>query len=707
MRSRFKLFLVFATSILLTSCGSSIQADCDYVSLRSAIYQANQSDDHTVIHLDDNCTIITPQDADLGGLWIQEFGYVGRSAFYQITTPITIEGHGGAITRGKFLANPFRFFTIAPSGNLTLNDIDLWNGAVKESPSYYHYHLGGGIFVREGILTLNNSKMYNSEAEDDGGAIYNYYGTVYINGSEIINSEAGSGGGIFNNNGTVIIENGSSIYNNDATLEGGGIYNQGTMTIISSEILYSNAEGNGGGIYNQGELSIMSSEIYLNGYAENGGGIYHDNGTITISETTLQENYALGDGGGLAAYSGEVTINTNSTFDGNTALNDGGGIFNGQGSTMTIEASTISSNQAQGFGGGINNISNMTIHTSTIKLNTANQSGGGVDNSGELLIHHSTVQGNQGMVSAGGVHDGGALTMINSTVSGNMGGVYAGANAAISHCTIAYNKSDPSGQGGLYAPSGAVDIKNSIVALNSPINCDIGATLNALGENLDDDGTCTGFVITADPLIGPLAMNGGMTSTHALLEFSPAIEAATDCTDTTGSPVTYDQRYASRSPGPECDIGAYEEASTAVRPPTPTPTPPDYSCDGILGVSFRDDGTLRVQFSTLGLPKGTYHAKAGKHEFICKTYDEYPDRLFCDGPKGEEGTLVTLIIYDPFGNPFCEEPFSIPVKEDPVEVEAPEESVDCSKYTTSSSCNSNAKCEWEFRTMGEGVCVEK
>ncbi len=59
-----------------------------------------------------------------------------------------------------------------------------------------------------------------------------------------------------------------------------------------------------------------------------------------------------------------------------------------------------------------------------------------------------------------------------------------------------------------------------------------------------------------DPLLGPLAKNGGPTRTHALLTDSPAIDAGGSCAKTT------DQRGVARPKpaGGACDVGAYERS---------------------------------------------------------------------------------------------------------------------------------------------------
>ena len=77
------------------------------------------------------------------------------------------------------------------------------------------------------------------------------------------------------------------------------------------------------------------------------------------------------------------------------------------------------------------------------------------------------------------------------------------------------------------------------------------------GHNLDSDGSCfltaTGDLPKHDPLLGPLAFNGGPTETKALLLGGPAIDAGA----AHGCP-QYDQRGVARPQGAGCDIGAYE-----------------------------------------------------------------------------------------------------------------------------------------------------
>src|SRR6185369_10973233 len=112
---------------------------------------------------------------------------------------------------------------------------------------------------------------------------------------------------------------------------------------------------------------------------------------------------------------------------------------------------------------------------------------------------------------------------------------------------------------------------------NTPAAC-VGSPFDG-DHNMGTDNC--GLSSTANPLLGPLASNGGPTDTRALSSSSPAINAGSGC------PAT-DQRGAARVS--TCDIGAYE-----YRPPRltvikkvvnddgGTATPADFGVHVLLG----------------------------------------------------------------------------------------------------------------------------
>ena len=173
----------------------------------------------------------------------------------------------------------------------------------------------------------------------------------------------------------------------------------------------------------------------------------------------------------------------------------------------------------------------------------------------ELTLENTAVYGNGG--GAGVVIYGGQIKLINSTISGNTTsssitsefGAVHGKRVELINSTVTNN-----GGNGVGALLGGVFLKNSIISNHPNRNCANRSTspVTRAGANISDDETCGGpsEIMIGDPVIGPLADNGGPSMTHALLAGSPAINAGNDCS------LTVDQRYVPRDA--QCDLGAYE-----------------------------------------------------------------------------------------------------------------------------------------------------
>ena len=181
----------------------------------------------------------------------------------------------------------------------------------------------------------------------------------------------------------------------------------------------------------------------------------------------------------------------------------------------------------------------------------------------ELGLDNSNVQHNRGPRSA--IYAERALYIGNGTVSGNATGgpavEYAsGAQVHFDQATIAYN-SPGSGVGVNGYPSYAtkVILNNTIISNNgSPQqNCSSYFGFVYLGANISNDWSCGEVgIVVANPLLLPLANNGGPVMTHAFTGYSPARNAGTNCTYDT------DARYVYRDT--KCDPGAYEFDRTTV-----------------------------------------------------------------------------------------------------------------------------------------------
>lgn len=348
-------------------------------------------------------------------------------------------------------------------------------------------------------------------------------------------------------------------------------------------------------------LRTASSSTFFNA----GGCIYSD-GDLTLSSSTItgcNVTNTLGSalGGGAFANSLHIynSVVTNNVASATAPPTSSGGNYNARGAGLEasgeviIHASTISANhaiasgvRAFSLGGGLflPATSDVSITASSITGNEAADRGGGVylyaDNttSVNIVIDRSTISGNTSAFAGGAsiVAGGSSLLVTNSTVSGNVstnfiGGMVGYANpSTFINDTIAFNTAASDTLVGPYGtsiiPAGlyvASTLINTIVAHNTVapgVESDFGASGVAVsGSNNLIMATIAGSTaptgtLTADPMLGPLASNGGSTMTHALLVGSPAIDAG--CAST----LRTDQRGPGfpRIWGPTADIGSFE-----------------------------------------------------------------------------------------------------------------------------------------------------
>ena len=325
-----------------------------------------------------------------------------------------------------------------------------------------------------------------------------------------------------------------------AIMEANALDGDDTITLPPGTYFLTNA-GTGENAGGTGDLDIadFGNKLTITGAGAattiiNGGGI--DRVIQVLGLTTLELS--------------SVTITNGDT------TSSGGGIFNR--GTLTLTNSTVSGNTADGAGGGISNSGEATLTNSTVSGNTAAQ-GGGIENRGTLTLTNSTVTGNMSLAGGGGILNlSGTLTLTNSTVSGNTadgagGGISNSGEATLTNSTVSGNAA-AFDSGGILHLDGPLTLKNSIIAGNSAPNCD-GLAVTSLGNNIDGDSTCNlagpDDQPGVDPLLGPLADNGGPTQTQALLAGSPAINAGDDT-----AALAIDQRGFPRVG--VSDIGAFE-----------------------------------------------------------------------------------------------------------------------------------------------------
>jgi predicted outer membrane repeat protein len=327
---------------------------------------------------------------------------------------------------------------------------------------------------------------------------------------------------------------------------GGGVSNRGTLTMSDCNVYGNNLnpvnfDAGGGGIFNAGSMTLNNCNI---------GGIGPGQGNGTDDE-----------GGGISEFG--TMVMRGGSIVGN--IGAGISVTNSLGGTTLIGVK-ISNNSVFGGAGGVQVNGAITLIDCLISNNSAVVGGGGINSEGaDVLVVNTTISGNSSTQEGGGIRqaNNGHMRLVNVTITDN-------------HSD--FNNNGAESGGGIANQFGTINLTNIIVADNfrgsgSSTADDISGIIDSTSSfNLIGDGGAGGLtngvnnnqVGVADPKLGPLTDNGGLTMTHALLTGSLAIDAASNA-EAIGAGITTDQRgFARFIDGPDAntiatvDVGAYE-----------------------------------------------------------------------------------------------------------------------------------------------------
>jgi CSLREA domain-containing protein len=350
---------VGATTFVVTKTADTNDGACNATncSLRDAIIAANASPGADIITLPAGTYVLTipgaPED-------------MAATGDLDILDDLTINGAGAATTivDGGALDRVFQVFDGVTA---VLNGITIRNGSGVLQ--------GGGVWSTGNNLTLNGCVVTGNQSTGEGGGVY--ASTVTLTNTTISNNKTGSlGAGVWADNLTMT----------------------GSM-VSGNQIPF----GNGGGLYVVSDTTVSGSVITNNASGNRGGGIYITGGeslqTVSITDTTISNNTAIDDGGGL-----------------------GGGLYIGGAAAVTVSRCTLGGNTSDDSGGGIANFDTLTLVNSTVNGNTTSGggAGGGIFSNGNLTVISSTVASN----SPDGIGNSplGTATMAKTIVANNKTG---------------------------------------------------------------------------------------------------------------------------------------------------------------------------------------------------------------------------------------------------------------------------------------------
>lgn len=421
---------------------------CDLASITATFALATSNGLSDVINLPPNCiyTFSAPNNA-----------FDGANALPSILNDangldLLINGNGATLRRDPEKPD-FRLLHISPGADVELNDLRIEQGRAP---------VGGGLYIAPpaGTATIRGSMFSENTATGNGGdygggaiavqsGVLTVADSTFIANVTLATQPKGDGGAIRNLDSDLIITN-SFFSQNRATRVGGAV-------------------AIGGANPATGYTSLIQSSRFSNNTSLVGGALYvcllEPTRTLLIDQSSIINNNATSQGGGVfSTCSGNLDL-SRSTFSGNVAGAQGGG--------LVVDQTTA------------------IIRNSTLALNfttAANGQGGAIFiNAGRIATRNATIASNSASVG-GGIAGGNANSTLTNTILSN-----TATNAA---------KTNFNCFGSLMTNSG----NNIEFAQSSPDQCMVGG-------------------LNADPLLKTLSdNNGGPTATMELISGSPAID---------------------------------------------------------------------------------------------------------------------------------------------------------------------------------------
>jgi len=575
---------------------------------------------------DPNDTIVLPT----GGLFLLDdivddaINPFGPTATPIVTTTITIDAHGATLQyvpttgQGPGFFHPetipiyFRAFAVGSGGHLTIRSAHI-KGFVTQG--------GNGGFISDDALPggRGENRDGGGGGMGAGGAIYVHAGTVVIEGSTF------EGNGAIGGYGAALGPHGGG--------GGGGLGGWGGPATCEDDFgLGSGFGGGGGGARGYGMGSCTGPGGGTIRGADNQTPGFDCGGEAGWFEGGLDGHDAPCPGGGGGGGGASVTssgIGGDGSYGGGgggggKGADGGHGGFGGGGGAGWEGILFGSKGGHGGFGGGGGAGDDDDPGRGGVFEGVAGfyggdggSSGGGggaglggaiFNDAGIVFVRNSTFTGNfvargegGNVGNPGGGRNGGDAGGAIFTVNGHL---------TVQYSTIAGNEATGAGGGIVVRQTSASHptsfaLHNSIVANNGATECSVTgpAVATSFAGNVIEANVNCGDPVSSDPQLGPLRNNQGLTSTMALADGSPAVDAGAT-TDPFGNDITFgsDQRGQERPVGFGYDSGAYELCIDAL----------GQECIILGGIGSEDTVPLTVAVSPDGT--GTTTPAPGTHD---------------------------------------------------------------------------------------------
>ena len=411
---------------------------------------------------------------------------------------------------------------------------------------------GGAIYSQGGALHASDCKFEDNSAlggngfqgstpaaggSAAGGAVYALGGALHASDCRLENNFARGGYG-----------SGGSTPGVDGSANGGALsLNNGllavTNTLFLANFIWTRGSyfpGTGGGaVYSWGSSFFVACRVTGNAVTSgsaSGGGCALYGQSVLIRGCSITMNSARG-------ADGRNGLNETSAETGGRAI--GGGIFISATNSL-ITDSTVDQNATYGGKGG--DISQFPFQASGSPGRGGSSQGGGIACDGNFLTMvnttlsgNSSFGGNAGLATmildrgqrsyssaTPGLAEGGGLWYWGG--AGNLNSLTAIANSALGGADAWTGPPGTGRGGGVWSTSSSATLRNCLLQGNSASTDGPDSFgIMSQGYNLFSNSAGVSNLLASDiqnsnAQVGPLQDNGGLTSTHALLANSPAID---------------------------------------------------------------------------------------------------------------------------------------------------------------------------------------
>ncbi len=220
---------------------------------------------------------------------------------------------------------------------------------------------GGGMYAANSKITIRNVTFSGNWAYSFGGGMFNNDGSspILTDVTFAGNSGYSGGGGMYNwySNSPSLTH---VIFSGNWSSLGGGMFNNGSSPTLTHVTFSGNSANAGGGMFNDNgssptltHVTFLTNVRISDNMASAGGGMYNENSSNPVLTDVTFSGNSAGSGGGMYNDSSSPSL-INVKMKGNSA-NYGGGMYNVNNSSPTLTNVTINGNWANNYGGGMYN----------------------------------------------------------------------------------------------------------------------------------------------------------------------------------------------------------------------------------------------------------------------------------------------------------------------------------------------------------------